>query len=100
MSLSSTIGSISVGICCCDDHTPECINWVGIVVTGAKTIISEGANEGRIGDIVVGCHTQIIASGSSSAIYENSPPGRIGDITVGCTSGVLVTGTNTVDIGD
>lgn len=99
MSLSSVIGSIAVGICCCHPCPPCCVGWVGIVTSGAGTILSESSNEGRIGDIVIGCHSQIIISGSSLALYEGPPPGRIGDSTVGCTSGVLVTGTSTVDIG-
>lgn len=95
MSNVSRISDIAVGICCCHSD-PPCIGWVGVCVTGAGSVLTEGLPTTRIGDIFVSCHTGIVASGAGTVITEGSPTARIGDVTVGCGVGVIVTGASTV----
>lgn len=93
------IGDIGVGYCCAHNG---CIQMSGVIVTGAATIIGEGSNAARIGDIVVGnCgHTGTIVTGSSSVIGEGSGLARIGDRFQGTFSGTIVTGAASIEIGD
>lgn len=85
----SRIGDIAVGTCVC--HSPP-IPWVGICVTGANSVLTNGQPTTRIGDIFVSCHAGIVISGSGTVITEGSPTARIGDITTGCGQGTIVTG--------
>lgn len=89
MSNISKIGDIAVGTCVC--HNPP-IPWVGIAVTGANSVLTNGNPTCRISDIFLSCHAGIVASGAGSVIAEGSPVARIGDVTVGCGIGVIVTG--------
>ncbi len=59
---SSRIGDIVIGMCVC--HSPP-IPMVGVIVTGAPTVIDEGAPSARIGDSVVGCLVGTVVTGAS-----------------------------------
>ena len=93
------IGDVGIGYCTGHNGT---IQMSGHIVTGAATIIGEGSNAARIGDIVVGnCgHTGIIVTGSSTVIGEASGLARIGDRFQGTFSGTIVTGAATIEVGD
>ena len=99
MPSSARIGDISVGICCCHPCPPCCVGWTGVCVSGASTAFSENSPEARIGDVFIGCHSQVAVTGSSTSLIEGPPPSRIGDTTVGCTVGTIVSGAGTVIIG-
>jgi len=95
MSNIARIGDIAVGTCCCHSD-PTCRPWVGVIASGAGTVLAEGSPISRMGDIAVSCHAGIIASGAGTVLTEGSPTARIGDIVVGCPIGVIVTGAATV----
>ena len=95
------VGDIAVGTCCCHEDEPQCRPFVGIVSTGAGTIIIEGQQAARIGDIVIGdCgHTGIISTGMGNVMMEGIGAATIGSIVVGCLDGIIVTGAGTVTAG-
>jgi len=95
---TARISDLGVGVCCCHK---SCIGMVGVLVTGAGTVIAEGMPTSRIGDVMLGfCgHVGIMVTGSSTVIAEGSNVCRIGDLFVGCFIGNVVTGAGTVITG-
>ena len=89
------ITDMATGVCCCHDG---CTGMIGFIITGASTISTEGEQNARIGDIVLGAcgHIGVIVSGATTRTDEYSPLARIGDAVTGCLIMTIVTGANTV----
>ncbi len=87
------IGDIVIGTCPCHD-SPR--SYVGVIATGAPTVLVEGRPAATIGSVAVGCHPAIVCTGNATVLSGGRPTATIGGIAVGCPTGVIVTGAGTV----
>lgn len=92
---SSRITDMGVGICCC--HS-SCIVSVGVLVTGAPSVVDDNFYSSRITDIIVHfCgHISVMITGNPAVIDECFYSSRITDLYVGCVLGVIITGSPVV----
>lgn len=91
---------VGVGTCCCHS-SPDCIDMVGIIVTGSPNVFGNSLGSGRMTDVVLGqCgHTGIIVSGSSNVFSNGLPAARLTSYFTGCFFGTIVTGSGNVSTG-
>ena len=95
---SATLTSIGVGVCI--SHTSP-IPMVGVIITGASSVIINSLNSGFRTSIVLGyCgHIGIIVSASSTVTSSDLNKAKVGSIFVGPFTGVIVTGQSGVVVG-
>lgn len=96
----SRITDTWVGICCCHS-SPTCIPMGGWIVTASHNAGSEGLNQGRMLDMVIGyCgHPGYVIT--SSGINSTNSLGKayVGSMVTGCTLGRVITGSSTHTTG-
>lgn len=93
------IGDIGVGDDTCHKDTRN--NVTGVLVTGAGSVLTNGAPTGHLTSLVVrgDGHSGIVITGSGTVFAEGLPTARITDRFVGCFSGQLITGSGNVNAG-
>lgn len=94
MSLSlSRLNDVGVGTCCCHSG-PTCIGMTGILITGSPDVFTEGLQNSRVTDIMLGgCgHVGIMVTGSPTVNINGLGAVRLTDTFTGCFTGVIVSG--------
>lgn len=94
----SRIGDIGAGICT-SHKTP--ISTCGILIGGASTVMANGSQVSRIGDLILGfCgHVGVMCSGSGTVKAEGPGVVRSGDSFAGAFTGTLISGSPNVLAG-
>ena len=91
------VNDLIMGTCCCHDD-PQCIHTLGIIITGSPTVLANGRNLSRVGDMALGfCgHTCVVVSGAGKVVTNGISTARVGDSVSGCINGTIITGSENV----
>jgi hypothetical protein len=99
MPRNARLGDTGVGICCCHSG---CIDMTGILIEGSGNVFTNGIQQSRLTDTVLGnCgHTAIMITSSSTVFTNGLGTSRITDQFSGsCFTGQIVEGSGNVSTG-
>ena len=94
---SSRVTDVGAGICCCHPPAP-CVGSVGVLVTGAPSVVDDHFYSSRITDVIVhACgHVSVMVTGNPANVDACFYSSRVTDLYVGCVLGVILTGSPVV----
>jgi len=91
------LGDLCSCVCCCHPPIP-CVGTIGVAVTGANTVLTNGAATVRLTDMFIcGCgHPTFVVGASGTTFAEGLPVARLGDPVSACPVGNIITASGDV----